>query len=263
MPRFAANLTMLFPEYEFLDRFAAAANAGFTAVEYFFPYPYKAEMLAAKLSDNGLTQVLFNTAAGDWDKGERGITCHPGRKAEFNDWIDRAIHYATALHVPRVHSMAGQKPTGASDAELDATFIANLAEAANRCAPHGIAVQIEPLNAYDRPGYYLSDFGKALDLIETVTAKGGAAPKLQFDIYHCHRIHGDVVSWIERCAPHIAHYQIAGTPDRHEPDNGDLPLEAIIEAIDSITPGLCIAAEYHPANRTEEGLGWLRKFQSD
>lgn len=262
MPRFAANLSMMFTEHDFLDRFAAAAKAGFKEVEYLFPYDFTPEELATQLKANNLTQVLFNMPPGDWDAGERGYVCLPGRESEFQAGLERALTYAKVLNCPRLHAMAGLRPEGASDEDLRATYVGNIANGANIAGNAGVDLLMEVINNYDIPGFYLNDFAMALDIIEEIAKRGGTAPKLQFDIYHCQRIHGDVPQWIERCAPHIAHYQIAGVPGRHEPDNGDLPFEAIVEAVEKFTPGLSIGCEYIPAGNTVAGLDWFEKYKS-
>ena len=257
MPRFAANLSMMFTEVPFLERFARAKAAGFEAVEFLFPYDWEPDTLAGLLRDNGLQQVLFNMPPGDWDAGDRGMACLPGREAEFRDGVERAIGYAQALACPRIHAMAGLVPEDADPAELRATYEANVSAAAERCAEAGLALLIEPINPHDMPGFFLNRFDLALEVIAAIEARGGVAPALQFDIYHCARIHGQVADWIVRCAPRIAHYQIAGTPDRHEPDKGDLPLTEVLAAVDAHTPDLWIGCEYRPEGQTEAGLGWL------
>lgn len=262
MTRFAANLSMMFTEHDFLDRFAAAAKAGFKEVEFLFPYDYEAKDIATRLKDNGLTQVLFNMPPGDWDAGERGFACLPNREDEFHAGVERAINYASILGVPRIHAMAGLRPEDANDDKLKATYLSNIAYAANRAGTAGIDLLMEPINNYDIPGYFLNGFDTAVSYIEEVAKRGGTTPKLQFDIYHCQRIHGDVTQWIKRCAPHIAHYQIAGVPGRHEPDNGDLPFEKIVKAVEKFTPGLSIGCEYMPAGKTEDGLGWFEKYRN-
>ena len=261
MLRFAANLTMMFNEHPFPERFAAAKAAGFDEVEFLFPYEWPVADVTRWLNDAGLNQVLFNLPPGDWSAGERGMGCIPGREDEFKASMETALTYAAALKTPRLHAMAGLKPDGVSEADQRATFIANLTWATARAAELGITMMMEPLNPYNAPGYFLGDFGLALDLIEEIAVTGAAAPKLQFDIYHCARIHGDVPDWIERCAPHIAHYQIAGIPDRHEPDVGDLPVAEIIAAAQVHTPDLSVGCEYVPAGRTEDGLGWMNPYR--
>ncbi len=262
MLRFAANLTTLFNEYPFPERFAAARAAGFDEVEFLFPYEWPADDIAHWLADADLRQVLFNQSPGDWEAGERGVACHPGRKAEFRGTFETALSYAATLKTPRIHAMTGLRLNGVSEADQRAALVANLIWGTARAADAGIDLLIEPLNPHNAPGYFLGDFGLALEMIEEVATVGDQAPKLQFDIYHCARIHGDIPAWIERCAPHIAHYQIAGIPDRHEPDIGELPLAEILAAAEAYTPGLSVGCEYIPVGRTEDGLGWLAPYRS-
>lgn len=261
MARFAANLTMMFNEYDFLDRFAAAAKAGFGAVEYLFPYDWPADEIARRLKENALEQVLFNMPPGDWAGGERGLACLPGREAEFRDGVGKAIGYAKALGCPRLHAMAGLRPQGATVADLRATYVDNVAFATQAAKQAGIELLLEPINTVDMPGFFLDDFGTAAELIEAVRKKCGIAPRLQFDIYHCAKIHGDVANWIRRTAPLIAHFQIAGTPSRNEPDRGDLPLAEILQTVAEVAPQLWIGCEYRPAGKTEDGLGWIARFR--
>jgi len=261
LQRFAANLSMMFDEMGFLDRFHAAARAGFDAVEFLFPYDFSPADIQARLDAAALDIVLFNMPPGDFAGGERGIACLAGRESEFATGIETAIAYARALGVPRLHAMAGLRPEGADTAALDRTYIANIASAASACAAIGIDLLIEPINTHDIPRYHLDDFGMAIEMIAAVAATGAPAPRLQFDIYHCQRIHGDVPGWIARAAPHIAHYQIAGVPGRHEPDNGDLPFAAILEAVEHFTPGLTIGCEYKPTADTLSGLGWFAPYR--
>jgi hydroxypyruvate isomerase len=258
--RFAANLSMMFGEHGFMERFAAAALAGFDAVEYLFPYEFAAKELRARLDATGLEQALFNAPPGDWAKGERGLACLPGREQEFRDGIARALDYAGVLGCGRIHAMAGVVPEGADPVRLEATYIANIAWAAGQAEEAGVELLIEPINRIDMPGYFLHDFAQALGLI-AMSAEAGAPPGLQFDIYHCARMYGPdaVLAWAERCRPVIGHYQIAGTPARNEPDRGDLPCLTLIPALEALTPGLFCGCEYRPAGRTEDGLGWLRR----
>lgn len=254
-PRFSANLSMLFREHAFLDRFEAARACGFEAVECLFPYDWPAAEIRRRLNGCGLRQVLFNLPPGAWGKGERGLACLPGREGEFRDGLARALDYAEALRCTRLHCMAGIP--GDTDAEhVEATYRENLGHAARQCREAGVTLTIEPLNRTDVPGYHLSDFGQALALIEELAADG-AAPALQFDIYHCARIHSDVPQWLRRAHKHIAHLQIAGVPDRHEPNLGTLDLRAIFETLGELDLDCWIGCEYHPAGRTEEGLGWI------
>ncbi len=261
MPRFAANLSMMFTEYEFLDRFQAAANAGFEAVEFLFPYDWPKEELARRLEENNLQQVLFNLPPGDWEAGERGMACLPGREQEFRQSIDMALTYAHALNCPRLHCMAGLKPENTDYDQASECYKDNVTYAAGRCAKDGIELLIEPINPFDMPGFFLNDFAVAEQLIRDILATGQPAPGLQFDIYHCARIHGDVPAWLKQTCDLIAHFQIAGTPERHEPDRGNLDLEAILAEISNLSLDFWIGCEYRPAGRTEDGLGWIKQVR--
>ncbi len=264
MPRFAANLSMLYPEHDFVDRFAAAARDGFAAVEYLFPYAHDRAELAARLADHGLQQVLFNAPPGNWDAGERGIACLPGREAEFRRGIDQALEYARALRCPRVHVMAGVAPQGADRAALQATYEANLAWAA-ACEP-GIDWLIEPINTRDIPGFFLNRQDEAH---RVVAAVGAANLKVQMDLYHCQIVEGDVATKLRRYLPggRVGHLQIAGVPERHEPDTGELNYAYLFGVIDELSAGCgwngWIGCEYRPARGaapggTTQGLGWRR-----
>lgn len=252
---FAANLSTLFTEVPFPERFGAAAAAGFALVECQFPYDHDAGALAACLRGHGLRQVLLNLPPGDWAAGERGMACHPGREAAFAGSLGTALAYAGALDCPRLHAMAGLAPEGADPAALRRTFVASVARAAREAVAEGRQVLIEPINPFDVPGYFLDDFGLALAIIDEIEAMGGPAPGLQFDLYHCARIHGDVAEWIRRSAPRTAHYQVASPEGRHEPDPAWL--RPLLDVIGEETPGLAIGCEYTPRGRTEDGLGWL------
>lgn len=258
MSLFAANLSMMFNEVDFMDRFNAASSAGFTAVEYLFPYDYPAQQLAEALQKNKLKQVLFNTPPGDWDAGERGLASVPGREQEFQDGIATAVEYAKVLQCPRIHAMAGLLPEDADKQQRTDTYLNNLKNAAKLCAADNIDLLIEPINPINMPGYFLNDFQQACDILDTLKADG-ATVKLQFDFFHCQRIYGEVPTWIETCKRHIAHFQIAGVPERHEPDVGELPYQEIMAAAAKHGFGdLAIGCEYIPAGRTEDGLGWLK-----
>lgn len=258
MSLFAANLSMMFNEVDFMDRFNAAANAGFTTVEYLFPYAYPAQQLADTLEKNNLKQVLFNTPPGDWDAGERGLASVPGREQEFQDGIATAIEYAKILQCPRIHAMAGLVPEEADKQQRTDTYLKNLKAAAALCNVDNIDLLIEPINPINMPGYFLNDFQQACDILDTLKNQG-AIVKLQFDFFHCQRIHGEVPKWIETCKRHIAHFQIAGAPERHEPNVGELPYQEIIAAAKQQGFGdLAVGCEYIPAGRTEDGLDWLK-----
>jgi hydroxypyruvate isomerase len=265
MPRFAANLSMLYNEHGFLDRFAAAAADGFTAVEYLFPYAFTAADLAARLRDNGLQQVLFNGPPGDWDAGARGMACLPGREDEFKRGVEQALGYAAALHCPRVHLMAGLAPPGAERARLRATYVANLAWAATQAAAQGVDILIEPINARDIPGFFLNRQDQAHEVVAEV---GAANLKVQMDLYHCQIVEGDLARKIEKYLPSgaVGHMQIAGVPERNEPDLGEINHPYLFELIDRLGWGGWIGCEYRPRiatpGGTSAGLGWLQPYRN-
>lgn len=260
MPRFAANLTMLYPEHAFLDRFAAAAADGFEAVEYLFPYEWPSARLAAALAEHGLQQVLFNAAQGDFAAGERGIAALPGRGAEFRSAIDRGLEYAAALACPRLHVMAGLAPTPESRASMRATYVANLAWAARRAEAAGVDVLIEPINTRDIPGYFLNHQDEAHAIVAEV---GAANLKVQMDLYHCQIVEGDVTTKLRRYLPsgRVGHLQIAGVPERHEPDVGEMNYGYLFDIVDALGWDGWIGCEYRPAKGTSSGLGWLRAWR--
>jgi hydroxypyruvate isomerase len=254
MPRFAANLSMMYTEHAFLDRFAAAARDGFTAVEYLFPYEHPAEELAARLRASGLQQVLFNAPPGDWAAGERGTSSLPGREAEFRAGFAKALDYAATLACPRIHVMAGLRQHGAERA----TYLANLAWAAQQAAPAGIDVLIEPINTRDIPGFFLNRQDEAHAVVQEV---GATNLKVQMDLYHCQIVEGDLTMKLRQYIPtgRVAHLQIAGVPQRHEPDLGELNHDALFAELDALGYAGWIGCEYRPAGATSAGLGWLRR----
>jgi len=255
MPKFAANLTMMFTEHDFLDRFGAARQAGFDAVEYLFPYDHPPEAIAERLQAHGLTQALFNLPPGNWAAGDRGLAALPERAEEFRASIDTALRYAEATGVGRVHMMSGLAPRqepAAQEAYREA--LRRLCDAAGA---KGLDVVIEPINSRDIPGYFLNDFPFAAELID---ALGLPNLKLQFDIYHRQILHGDVLMGLRELAPIIGHVQIAAVPDRHEPGSGELDDIRVLRALDALGYDGYVGCEYHPAGRTEEGLGWMRAF---
>ena len=271
MPRFAANLTMLYNEHSFLDRFAAASADGFQGVEYLFPYAFAASDIAQRLKDHGLQQVLFNSPPGDWDGGERGLACLPGRETEFRSGFAQALEYAQALQCPRIHVMAGLSAAGADGAELQATYQANLAWAAEQAASDGRDVLIEPINTRDIPGFFLNRQDEAHRIVEEI---GAPNLKVQFDLYHCQIVEGDVAMKIRQYLPtgRVGHFQIAGVPMRHEPDVGELHHPYLFSVIDEISAATgwqgWVGCEYRPAmglaaGGTTAGLGWLRQYQQD
>ncbi|MEU6876889.1 2-oxo-tetronate isomerase [Streptomyces sp. NPDC046712] len=264
MPRFAANLSMMYTEHDFPDRFAAASADGFRAVEYLFPYAYDATELRGRLSDHGLRQVLFNAPPGAWDAGERGTAALPGREKETLAGIDRALEYAAVLDCPRVHVMAGLVRPDATPAELAEhrdTYLANLARAAERAAAAGVDILIEPINGRDMPGYFLS---RQADAHAVVREVGAPNLKVQLDLYHCQIVEGDLTATLRRDLPtgRVGHLQIAGVPDRHEPDEGELDIRHLFGVIDELGFEGWIGCEYIPRAGTSEGLGWLDDFQN-
>ena len=261
MPRFAANLSMLYNDVDFLDRFACAAHDGFRAVEYLFPYAYAASDLAARLQAHGLQQVLFNAPPGDWEAGERGLACVPGREAEFKGGIAQAIAYARALQCPRIHVMAGLVPQDADAATVRATYIANVRHAAGQAAPHGIQILLEPINGRDMPGFFLNRQDQAHALIAEI---GAANVKVQMDLYHCQIVEGDLAMKIRQYLPtgNVGHLQIAGVPERHEPDVGEVHYPYLFQLLGQLGYDGWIGCEYRPArgaapHATSDGLGWL------
>ncbi len=264
MPRFAANLSMLYNEHAFLDRFAAAAADSFSAVEFLFPYAFTAPELAARLADHGLTQVLFNGPPGDWERGERGTACLPGREDEFKRGIAQALQYAAALHCPRVHVMAGLAPAGGERAARQAPDLANLAWAAAQAAPQGIDVVIEPINTRDIPGFFLNRQDQAHAVVAAV---GAPNLKVQMDLYHCQIVEGDLAKKLERYLPTgaVGHLQIAGVPERHEPDVGEINHPYLFDLIDRLGYTGWIGAEYRPrittAGGTSAGLAWFNPYR--
>jgi hydroxypyruvate isomerase len=255
MPHFAANLTMMFNEVPFLDRFAAAAQAGFDAVEYLFPYDHAPEVIAAALSENGLTQALFNMPPGDWAGGERGLAALPGRHDDFRASVETALRYAPATKVRRLHMMAGNADR--SDPEAASAYRNSLIYACERAAGLGLDIVIEPINTRDMPGYFLNDFHHAADLIAEL-----ALPnlKLQFDIYHRQILHGDVTMGLRQMMPIIGHVQIAAVPHRHEPCTGELDDVHVLRELDSLGYAGFVGCEYRPSGDTVSGLGWMQRL---
>jgi len=262
MPQFAANLSMLYPEHPFLDRFVAAARDGFQAVEYLFPYAFKTDDIAARLKANGLQQVLFNAPPGDWDAGERGLACLPGRDSEFRDGVHQALAYAQALACPRVHIMAGLVPAGTDRQALMPTYLANLRWACAQAAPLGIDLLIEPINTRDIPGFFLNRQDHAHEVLASV---GAANLKVQMDLHHCQIVEGDVAMKLRQYLPtgRVGHVQIAGVPQRHEPDLGELNYPYLFSVLDELGYSGWVGCEYRPAagmqpGGTSAGLGWLK-----
>jgi hydroxypyruvate isomerase len=262
MPRFAANLTMMYTEHAFLDRFDAAADDGFDAIEFAFPYEYARAEVAARLAARGLRQVLMNAPPGDARAGGRGIACLPARRDEFRRGIlEQALPYALALKCPRLHVMAGVMPYDTQRAALRETFVANLAWAAREAGSVGIDVLIEPINKRDVPGYLLNRQDDAHEIVQEI---GAPNLKVQMDLYHCQIVEGDVAMKLRKylMGGSVGHLQIAGVPDRHEPDIGELHHPYLFDLIDSLGYEGHIGCEYRPRGRTSAGLGWLRKQQA-
>lgn len=253
MLKFAANLSMLFNEVPFLDRFGAAAKAGFKGVEYLFPYDYPKAELAGLLKEHGLQQVLFNLPPGDWNAGERGIACLPNRVAEFKDGVARAIDYAQALGNTQVNCLSGLIPAGMSREEAHATLVSNFTYAARELKKAGIRLIVEPINYYDMPGFALNRSAEALALFD----RTGEDIGLQYDIYHMQRMEGELAATMERILPRIAHIQIADNPGRHEPGTGEINYAYLFRRLAELGYKGWIAAEYRPKAGTAEGLGWL------
>ena len=262
MPQFAANLSMMYAEHPFLERFGAAAADGFKAVEYLFPYAQPQDELARRLADHGLRQVLFNAPPGRFDAGERGIACLPGREDEFRrGWLDLALPYAAALRCPRVHVMAGLVASGAERAKLRATYLENLAWAAREAASSGLEVLIEPINRRDIPGYFLNRQDDAHEIVAEVNAPN---LKVQMDLYHCQIVEGDLAMKLRRYLPtgKVGHIQIAGVPDRHEPDDGEVHYPHLFALIDALGWRGHVGCEYRPSgDDTSAGLGWFAPYR--
>ena len=259
MPKFAANLTMLFNEVPFMERFEQAAQNGFDAVEFLFPYAFDAQEIKAKLTANRLTLVLHNLPAGDWDAGERGIACHPNRVEEFRAGVPKAIQYATTLGVSQVNCLAGKMPEGVSCEQAHQTLVENLRFAAAELKKAGIRLLIEPINTFDIPGFFLSGTKQALKVIEDV---GSDNLFIQYDIYHMQRMEGELCATMQKNLAKIAHLQLADNPGRNEPGTGEINYRFLFEFIDKIGYEGWIGCEYKPAGATEAGLGWRKALCS-
>lgn len=259
MPRFAANLSMLFNEVPFMERFARAASCGFDAVEFLFPYEHRPEAIAGALRANGLRQVLFNMPPGNWEQGERGVASLPGREAEFAEGVDRALEYAAALDCPCVHVMAGIPGADVARDRAFETYVSNLRLAAERAGAAGRTVLVEPINSRDMPGFFVNRPGEALHAIATADHP---ALGLQLDLYHCQVMEGDLATHVRDLLPHTRHMQIAGVPERHEPDVGEINYPYLFRLIDELGYEGWIGCEYRPRGDTEAGLGWLERARA-
>ena len=259
MPRFAANLSMLFTEVPFIDRFERAARAGFSEVEFLFPYAHSIEELKAVLAANKLKVVLHNMPAGDWDAGDRGMACNPQRVAEFRDGVALGVSYASGLGSPNLHCMAGKAPAGVAEPVLRETFVANLRFAALAAKQAGLKLLIEPINHYDIPGYYISRSAQALEIIDEV---GADNLYLQYDIYHMQRMEGELAATMAKHLARIAHIQLADNPGRNEPGSGEINYPFLFAHLDRIGYRGAIGCEYKPAGNTEAGLGWFAQARA-
>ena len=257
MPQFAANLTMLFNEVPFMERFEAAAKAGFKHVEFLFPYAFPAADIKARLDDNGLTLVLHNLPAGDWDAGERGIACHPDRVEDFRSGVAKAIEYAKVLGVKQVNCLVGKVPAGADENAVHQTMVENLRFAAGELKNAGLRLLIEPINTFDIPGFALNRTEQALALIDEV---GSDNLFVQYDIYHAQRMEGELGATLEKNLARIGHIQLADNPGRNEPGTGEINYPFLFKLIDRIGYTGTIGCEYKPAGATEAGLGWREKL---
>ena len=258
MPRFAANLSFMYQEHAFLDRFSAAAADGFRAVEFLFPYAFEPAQIMEALRASGLTLALFNLPPGDWDAGERGVAALPGREEEFDQGVTRALVYAQATGCQRLHAMAGVFSDASPDEAARRCYVSNLRRAAARLAPHGITLLIEPINTRDMPGYYLNYQQQACDVVEEV---GAPNLKIQMDLYHCQIMEGDLLRKIERQIEHIGHVQIAGVPERHEPDEGEVNYPWLLSRLDALGYAGFVGCEYRPRSGTSEGLNWFQIYR--
>ncbi|AKJ41247.1 hydroxypyruvate isomerase [Pragia fontium] len=258
MLKFSANLSMLFTEYEFMDRFAHAAKNGFKAVEYMFPYAYSKQQLRDQLDDHNLTHILHNLPAGNWEQGERGIACLPNRVSEFQDGVGAAIEYAKLLGNDKINCLIGKTPQDANKQLVDQTVIDNLSFAANELKKENIQLLIEPINNYDIPGFYLQGTEQALDLIKSVNSNN---LYVQYDIYHMQRTEGELAETVAKHLNKIGHIQIADNPGRNEPGSGEINYEYLFSRIAELGYKGWIGCEYKPKQSTETGLKWLKKYQ--
>ena len=257
MPRFAANLTMLFTEVPFLDRFERAAKAGFEAVEFLFPYAFPAEEIRQRLDANRLKLVLHNLPAGDWDGGDRGTACQPDRVGEFRDGVAKAIVYAKALDVAQLNCLAGKAPAGVAEDVLRKTFVENLRFAAAELKKAGLRLLIEPINTFDIPGFYLNRTLQALSILDEVGADNAF---VQYDIYHAQRMEGELAATLQKYLPRIGHVQLADNPGRNEPGTGEINYAFLFAHLDRIGYDGWIGCEYKPAAATEAGLHWRQRL---
>jgi len=260
VPRFSANLSFLYQDLAFLDRFAAAAGDGFLGVEYMSPYDEAPDAIAQALARNGLSQALFNVPSGDWGGGERGIACLPDRVEEFRKGVLLALDYAAALGCPRINALAGIAPAGADPARLTDTLVDNLRWAAPRCAEAGVALLVEPINTRDIPGFFLSTTAQAEVILDRV---GSDNLYIQYDIYHMQVMQGDLVPTFARLQSRIAHVQVADTPGRNEPGTGEINYPFVFAELDRLGYGGWVGCEYKPRASTSAGLGWMKPYPQE
>jgi len=260
MPRFAANLTMLFNEVPFLERFALAKTGGFKAVEFLFPYAFDVQAIKSALDHNALKLALHNLPAGDWDAGERGIACLPDRVAEFRSGVAKAIEYATILGVPQLNCLAGKVPVGSDPKALHDTLVSNLQYAAGELKKAGLKLLIEPINTFDMPGFYLSKTEQGIAILDAVGADNAF---LQYDIYHAQRMEGELANTIQKYFSRIAHIQIADNPGRNEPGTGEIHYDYLFGLLDRLGYSGYIGCEYKPLKSTEAGLGWMGPYEQE
>jgi len=258
MPKFAANLTMLFNEKPFLERFALAKIGGFKAVEFLFPYAFEASEIKSALDNNALKLVLHNLPAGDWDAGERGIACHPDRVAEFRSGVAKAIEYATILGVPQLNCLAGKTPEGVDPTLVHDTFVSNLQFAAAELKKSGLKLLIEPINTFDIPGFYLSKTAQGIAILDAVAADNAF---LQYDIYHAQRMEGELANTIQKYFKRIAHIQLADNPGRNEPGTGEINYSYLFDLLARLGYTGNIGCEYKPLKTTEAGLHWMGQYE--
>lgn len=257
MPRFAANLTMLYTEVPFLDRFERAARSGFEAVEFLFPYAWEPEVVKEKLDSHKLKLVLHNLPAGDWDAGDRGVACDPARTGEFREGVERALRYAKVLGVPQLNCLLGKRPAGVAEDVLRRTVVDNLRHAAKALDAAGLRLLIEPINPYDIPGFYLNRTDQALSILDEV---GAGNAFVQYDIYHAQRTEGELAATLQRHLARIGHVQLADNPGRNEPGTGEINYPFLFAHLDRIGYNGWVGCEYKPAGETEAGLGWRQKL---
>jgi len=260
MPRFAANLSMLFGEVGFLDRFAAASAAGFRAVEFLFPYAHPKEQVQNVAGAAGVEVVLFNLPPGDWDRGDRGIACDPARRGEFQDGVGRALEYAQALSCRRLHAMAGLRPPGVDEDRLRRTYLENLTFAARALHARGLTLLVEAINPRDMPGFYVTGSRQAFALLDAIDAPNA---RFQADLYHLQIVEGDLCHTLEARRDRIGHVQVADVPGRHEPGTGEINYPFVFRHLDRIGWDGWIGCEYRPLAATADGLGWLAPWRAE